>query len=173
MNTKKIIRWTFVLAITILVVYYLYPEQKLAHNIKIDSLIVYKSKRELMAYSKGQLVKTYKISLGRNPMGDKAFEGDKKTPEGVYFINAKNPHSVCYKNLGISYPNKQDIEVSKNLGKPPGGNIKIHGLTNGAGFIGKFQRWFDWTAGCIALTDQEVEELYNTVEIGTKIEIKP
>lgn len=80
---------------------------------------------------------------------------------------------MCYKNLGISYPNKQDIEVSKNLGKPPGGNIKIHGLTNGAGFIGKFQRWFDWTAGCIALTDQEVEELYNTVEIGTKIEIKP
>ncbi len=98
-----------------MIVYYFYPEQKLASNIKIDSLAVYKSKRELMAYSHGQLIKTYKISLGKNPIGDKEFEGDKKTPEGVYFINAKNPNSGYYKNLGISYPNKQDIEVSKNL----------------------------------------------------------
>jgi murein L,D-transpeptidase YafK len=172
MTTKKIIRWTLILSIISLLIYYFYPEQKLAYNINIDSLVVYKSKRELMAYSKGQLIKTYKISLGRNPIGDKEFEGDKKTPEGVYFINAKNPNSGYYKNLGISYPNKHDIEVSKKLGKPTGGDVKIHGLRNGTGFISKFQRWFDWTAGCIALTDEEVEELYNTVNIGTKIEIK-
>lgn len=173
MRTKIIICWILFLSITALVVYYYYPEQKLPSNIKIDSLVVYKSKRKLLAYANGLLIKTYKISLGKNAIGDKEFEGDKKTPEGVYFINAKNPNSGYYKNLGISYPNNQDIEVSKKLGKPTGGDIKIHGLRNGIGFIGKFQRWYDWTAGCIALTDQEIDELYNTVEIGTKIEIKP
>ena len=173
MRTKIIIRWILFLSITTLVAYYYYPEQKLPSNIKIDSLVVYKSKRELKVYSNGLLIKAYKISLGKNAIGDKEFEGDKKTPEGVYFINAKNPNSGYYKNLGISYPNNQDIEVSKKLGKPTGGDIKIHGLRNGIGFIGKFQRWYDWTAGCIALTDQEIDELYNTVEIGTKIEIKP
>lgn len=173
MRANKIIRWSLIISVVVLVVYYSYPESKLTSDIKIDSLVVYKSKRNLLAYSNGILIKSYKVSLGKNPIGDKQFEGDKKTPEGVYFINAKNPNSGYYKNLGISYPNRQDIEVSKKLGKPTGGDIKIHGLRNGLGFISKFQRWYDWTAGCIALTDQEVEELYNTVDIGTKIEIKP
>lgn len=173
MTTKTIILSTLILSLIALTVYYIYPEQKLSSNIKIDSLVVTKSKRELMAFSNGQLIKTYKISLGKNPFGDKEFEGDKKTPEGIYFINAKNPNSGYYKNLGISYPNKHDLEVSKKIGKPTGGDVKIHGLKNGIGFISKFQRWYDWTAGCIALTDQEVDELYNTVDIGTKIEIKP
>lgn len=173
MKILKIAHWTLRLLITSLIVYYFYPEQKLSSTIKIDLLVVYKSKRKLMVYSNGQLIKSYKISLGKNPIGDKEFEGDKKTPEGIYFINDKNPNSGYYKNLGISYPNEQDIEFSKKLGKPTGGDVKIHGLRNGIGFIGKFQRWYDWTAGCIALTDQEVEELYNTVDIGTKIEINP
>lgn len=173
MTIKNITYGTLLIATIIFVVYYFYPDTKLPSDINIDSLIVYKSKRELMVYSKGILIKTYKISIGKNPLGDKEFEGDKKTPEGIYFINGKNPKSGYYKNLGISYPNKQNIEASKKLGKPPGGDIKIHGLRNGTGFIGKFQRWYDWTAGCIALTDQEVDELYNTVKIGTKIEIKP
>ncbi len=173
MTTSKIIRYTLLLLLIALVIYYFYPEQKLPQNIKIDSIIVYKSKRELIAYSNGQAIKTYTISLGRNPIGDKEFEGDKKTPEGIYFINAKNPNSGYYKNLGISYPNKEDIEVSKKLGRSTGGDVKIHGLKNGQGFIGKFQRWYDWTAGCIALTNEEVEELYCTVDVGTKIEIKP
>ena len=173
MNMKKITYWTFALAIITLVVYYFYPEEKLTSDIKIDSIVVYKSKRELIAYSNGQLMKTYKISLGRNPTGDKEFEGDKRTPEGMYFINAKNPKSPWHKNLGISYPDQQDVEVSKKLGKPTGGDVKIHGLGNRLGFIGKFQRWYDWTAGCIALTNEEVDELYNTVAVGTKIEIKP
>lgn len=173
MKIKKITRWTFILTLIALIVYYFYPEQKLPSNIKIDSLIVYKSKRELIVYSNGQVIKIYKISLGKNPVGDKEFEGDKKTPEGIYFINAKNPNSGYHKNLGISYPNKEDIETSKENGKLTGGDIKIHGLKNGLGFISKFQRWYDWTSGCIALTNQEVDELYNAVGIGTKIEIKP
>lgn len=153
--------------------YYFYPEGKLAPNIQIDKLVVYKSQRQLLAYSNGQLAKTYTISLGRNPIGDKEFEGDKKTPEGLYYIYDKNPNSGYHKNLGVSYPNESDIENAKRLGKPAGGNIKIHGLRNGTGFIDKFHRWHDWTLGCIALTNGEIDELYNAVKVGTQIEIKP
>jgi murein L,D-transpeptidase YafK len=106
-------------------------------------------------------------------MGDKEFEGDKRTPEGQYTINDKNSNSGFHKNLGISYPNKRDIEEAKKKKLKPGGEIKIHGIRNGFGFIGKFQRLFDWTAGCIALTDHEVDELYDSVEIGTPILILP
>jgi len=97
--------------------------------------------------------------LGRNPVGHKEFEGDKKTPEGIYTINDKNPNSGYYKNLGVSYPNAQDIENAKKLGKPAGGDIKIHGIRNYCGIIGKFQRWADWTYGCIAPTNREMEEI--------------
>lgn len=165
--------FAFILILVIAIAYYFYPEQKLVAGVKIDSLIVYKSERRMEAYSLDKLIKTYKISLGRNPVGDKQFEGDKKTPEGIYRINAKNPNSGYHKNLGISYPDANDIAEAKSLGKPTGGDVKIHGLRNGQGFIGKFQRWYDWTAGCIALTDEEVDELFTAVEIGARIEIKP
>ena len=157
----------------IVMIYYFYPESKLPVNVKIDNLIVVKSKRQLLAYSKDKLIKSYKISIGRQTIGDKQFEGDNKTPEGIYFINDKNPNSICHKNLGISYPNKDDIENAKRLRKPPGGAIKIHGLPNGMGFISKFHRWIDFTNGCIMVTDQEIDELYYSVKIGSKIEIKP
>lgn len=170
---RKTIQWILIFTLTLVAIYNFYPEPKLASNFDIDSLVIYKSKRQLMAFSGGQLIKTYPISLGGNPIGDKQFEGDKRTPEGTYYINSKNAHSGYHKNLGISYPNQQDIEVSQKLNKPPGGDIKIHGIRNGLGFIAKFQRWYDWTAGCIALTNQEVDELYNNVPVGTKIEINP
>ncbi len=173
MIKSKFLLLTIVLVFLGLAVYYFYPEDKLSADIQIDNLVVYKSKRQLLAYSSGQLIKTYKISLGRHPIGDKEFEGDKKTPEGLYFINNKNPNSGYHKNLGISYPDKADIEHAKRLGKPTGGDVKIHGLRNKTGFIGKFHRWYDWTIGCIALTDEEIDELYNAVKIGTRIEIKP
>lgn len=159
--------------LTAFAVYYFYPEPKLPAGISIDKLVVYKSKRQLLAYSNGQLVKTYHISLGGKPAGDKEFEGDKKTPEGIYFINDKNPNSGYHKNLGISYPNDNDLAYSKNLNKPAGGDIKIHGLRNYTGFIGKFHRWSDWTLGCIAVTNDEIDELYDAVKIGTPIDIRP
>ena len=173
MSKSKIIWLTISLISLGLTVYYFYPEEKLSADIQIDKLVVYKSKRQLLAYSNGQLVKTYKISLGRQPIGDKEFEGDKKTPEGIYSINNKNPNSGYHKNLGISYPNKDDIENAKRLGKSAGGAVKIHGLKNKISFISKFHRWFDWTLGCIAVTDEEIDELYNAVKIGTQIEINP
>jgi murein L,D-transpeptidase YafK len=172
MKKGKILLLLISFLFTGLTVYYFYPDKKLPAGILIDKLLVLKSKRQMLAYSKGQIVKTYKISIGQQPNGDKEFEGDKKTPEGIYFINDKNPNSSCYKNLGISYPNKDDISNAKNLGKSAGGNIKIHGLPNNFGFISKFHRWIGFTYGCIMVTNEEIDELYKAVKIGSKIEIK-
>ena len=170
---KKAILFTILFFIACAVIYNLYPEKKLPLNTEIDYIIVKKSNRQLLAYSKQKLIKTYQISLGDSPVGHKAYEGDEKTPEGLYTINAKNAFSGYHKNLGISYPNSKDIAHAKLLGKPVGGDIKIHGIRNNFGFIGKFQRFSDWTNGCMALTNSEVDELYATVKIGTKIEIRP
>ncbi len=126
----------------------------------------------MFVYSKGKLLKTYRVSLGK-VKGKKRFEGDSKTPEGVYYIDSKNSKSQFYLNLGISYPNKGDTRYARKFGKSPGGLIKIHGLKNGLGFIGKFHRFFDWTRGCIALTNKEIKELYKATPVGTQIIIKP
>jgi murein L,D-transpeptidase YafK len=154
---------------------YLYfkPNTELNINSKIDNSVVYKSKRQLLAYSNEQLIKTYKISLGKNPVGAKQHKGDNKTPEGVYYIKGKNPNSIAYKNLGISYPNKVDLEKARKLGKPTGGDIKIHGMMNGLRFIGRLHICCDWTNGFIAVTNNEVDELYKYVKTGAKIEILP
>lgn len=144
---------------------------KLPKNSNIDALVVYKSKRKLVAFSKGKIIKTYSIALGKSPIGAKQFQGDNKTPEGVYFINGKNAHSIAYKNLGISYPNSRDILNSN--GKPTGGDIKIHGLMNNFWFMGNIHRLIDWTNGCIAVNNSEMDELFDAVRIGTTIEIKP
>lgn len=162
-----------IIVISGLIIYNYFPEQSLSDSAKIDRLVVLKSKRQLLAYENGNVIKTYKISLGRDPIGAKEFEGDMKTPEGLYTINNKNPKSGYYKNLGVSYPDKSDKEHAAKSGKPAGGDIKIHGLRNGLGFINKLHRFFDWTHGCIALTNKEVEELYSHVSIGTTIEIRP
>ena len=169
---KNIIRLTIFFLLVGLLIYYFYPESKLTDDIQIDNIVVYKSKREMLVYSNGELQKTYKISLSRQPIGHKEFEGDKKTPEGIYSINDKNSKSSYHKNLGVSYPNKDDLVKDRQLGKSASGDIKIHGIRNGIGFIGKFHRWFDWTLGCIAVTDREIDELYKAVKIGTSIEIK-
>ncbi|MEO5909344.1 MAG: L,D-transpeptidase family protein [Pelobium sp.] len=173
MKIKKAIILLTILIVAIVLIYNYYPEQKLPENSEVDLLVVHKSENKLMAYADGKLLKTYQISLGDAPIGHKEFEGDEKTPEGIYTINAKNDKSGYHKNLGVSYPNEKDIEHSKLIGKAPGGDIKIHGLKNGLGIINKFQRLKNWTNGCIALTNSEVDELFASVKIGTRIEIKP
>jgi murein L,D-transpeptidase YafK len=170
---KKWIIWILGILILMGAVYYFFPENKLPANKKIDKLVVLKGKRIMEVYSNGQIIKTYKIALGQNPTGDKESEGDKRTPEGEYRINDKNANSSFHKNLGISYPNTQDTEEAKKKNLEPGGEIKIHGIRNGFGFIGKFHRMLNWTAGCIAITDQEIDELYDNVAIGTPVVIRP
>jgi murein L,D-transpeptidase YafK len=172
-----VMRKTIIYSVTLIIlgaaVYYFFPEKQLPTGIHTEKLVVYKSKRQLLLYSNGQILKTYTISLGKAPIGDKTIEGDTKTPEGLYFINDKNSTSNYHKSLGISYPDKNDIETAKQFGAPAGSDIKIHGLKNNLGFISKFHRFFDWTQGCIAVTDEEIDELYSVVTIGTPFEIYP
>ncbi|WP_206619091.1 L,D-transpeptidase family protein [Flavobacterium cerinum] len=166
--------WMLLLLPVGLAVYYFYPGSKIPKGKTVDKLIVYKSKRSMEAWSGSERLKTYHIALGKNPIGHKQFEGDNKTPEGVYHINDRNPKSGYHKNLGVSYPNTADKTSAEKLGKAPGGHIKIHGLRNGtAGYMGKFHRLKDWTAGCIAVTNDEVDELYTAVKENAVIEIYP
>ena len=168
---KKTIKYIILPILLGLIGFYFWPEKPLDTSKKIDKILVIKHERKLLVISDGEELKTYKISLGKEAIGKKEYEGDKKTPEGIYYINDKNPNSGYHLNLGISYPNAEDIKHAEKINKSPGGLIKIHGLRNGFGFIGKFHRLFDWTSGCIAVTNKEIEELYENVPIGTEIEI--
>ncbi|MEO0469786.1 MAG: L,D-transpeptidase family protein [Bacteroidota bacterium] len=156
-----------------LAIYYFRPHQPLDPDKTITSIVVLKSARKMQVFSGDELLKTYTIALGREPVGKKEYEGDKKTPEGIYTIDDKNPNSGYHRNLGVSYPQAEDRKHAESLGKSPGGLIKIHGLRNGMGAIGRFHRWQDWTMGCIAVTNEEVEELFELVPIGTPIDIRP
>jgi murein L,D-transpeptidase YafK len=140
---------------------------------EVDSLVVIKSERKMLAYQSGRLLKEYEISLGGSPIGHKQFEGDEKTPEGLYVINDKNASSAYHKNLGVSYPNEVDKQFAGKVGRSPGSDIKIHGLRNGLGLIAEWHRNIDWTQGCIAVTNAEIDELYQHVEVGTPINILP
>ena len=165
--------WLLLLVCVIAIFWYWYPGKSLPNGTVIDKLVVHKEKRKMEAYSGSRLIKTYNIALGKNPVGHKQFEGDNKTPEGCYIINARNPNSGYHKNLGVSYPNTADKAFAEKEGRSPGGHIKIHGLRNDRGYIGKFHRLKDWTAGCIAVTNDEVDELYAAVKKNAIIEIFP
>lgn len=147
--------------------------QPLPENTPITRLVVMKSKRQMWAYNQDTLVKIYPISLGKSPIGHKQFEGDKKTPEGIYRINERNPNSAYHKNLGISYPNAEDKDYALSQGKSPGGLIKIHGLPNKFPDIGRQHLRKDWTDGCIAVTNEEIDELFNAVVHNAEIDIRP
>jgi murein L,D-transpeptidase YafK len=146
-----------------------YHTDPLPTDATIDSMVVQKQARTLIAYSEGRALKTYHIALGHNPEGDKAEEGDGRTPEGIYVISSKTTESRFHMNLGISYPNSSDALEARQRGVSPGGDIKIHGLRTFLGFIGRFHTLIDWTEGCIAVTNTEIEELYRAVPVGTRI----
>lgn len=140
---------------------------------QVDSILVLKSKRELIVFNSRNLLKVYHASLGQIPVGKKHFKGDLKTPEGLYHINGKNAHSEAHKNLGISYPNDADRAYAKKMGRPTGGDVKIHGALNGYNGDKTDYQGSDWTWGCIAVLDEEVDELFTHVPIGTPINILP
>ena len=118
------------------------------------------------------MIKSYRVSLGRNPLGPKQQEGDKRTPEGLYRIDKRNEKSGFHRALHVSYPESRDFAAAAARGVSPGGDIMIHGLHNGLGWMGKLHRLVDWTAGCIAVTDPEIEEIWAAVPDGTPVEIK-
>ena len=139
---------------------------------KIDKILVLKKDHKLLLLSGDKEVRTYRVALGRSP-GRKEYEGDNRTPEGFYKIVGSNAASSCHRSLRISYPNADDRARAKKLGKSPGGDIVIHGLPNGQGWIGKQHVLSDWTFGCIAVTDDEIEEIWDLVPNGTVVEIRP
>ena len=173
MNKKKIIIWSILVITFGLSLYFFYPDEKLPNNAIADKIVVLKSKRQLVLYYKDVVLKTYKISLGGNPTGHKQYEGDNKTPEGIYSISSHGQHNMYHKYLYVSYPNKNDKYNAAKLGKSAGGQILIHGLNKKYAFIKKIHRWYDWTKGCIAVTNDEVDEIYNAVKVGTRIDIRP
>lgn len=140
---------------------------------KIDLILVEKEKRQMTVLYKDVPLKRYKIALGFCPVGPKEKQGDGKTPEGTYNIINKNPKSQYYRSLKISYPSKQDKIKASEKGVSPGGEILIHGLAKQYDFLGKMHSLNDWTLGCIGLSNDEMDELYPHINVGTKIVIKP
>ena len=138
-----------------------------------DKVLIEKGARRLTLYAKGEMLKTYRIALGGNPVGPKERQGDNKTPEGVYVIDARNRDSGYHRSLHISYPNENDRARARALGVSPGGDIMIHGIKNGFSEVGEAHAEVDWTRGCIAVTDEEIEEIDKLVPDGTTVEIRP
>lgn len=135
---------------------------------EVTSLMVDKSDRELYLLHGNKVLKSYKVGLGFQPNGAKVYEGDGRTPEGLYTINRRNPNSQFHLSLGVSYPSAQDVEVARALGRSPGGDIFIHGEAGQNRGRGQ-----DWTAGCIAVPDKDIEDIYAMVRDGTPIYILP
>jgi tetratricopeptide (TPR) repeat protein len=138
-----------------------------------DKILIEKKERLLTLISKDKVLKTYKIALGGNPNGPKERQGDNKTPEGTYVIDSRNKDSRYHLSLHISYPNEKDKKRAKELGVSPGGDIMIHGIKNGFSWMGDLHAERDWTKGCIAVTDEEIEEIDKLVPNGTIVEIRP
>jgi murein L,D-transpeptidase YafK len=140
---------------------------------RATAIVVDKAARRLTLLRDGQPLRSYAVALGRRPQGHKLQEGDARTPEGAYAIDFKNARSRFHLSVRVSYPNADDRESARRRGVPPGGDIMVHGLPNGLGWLGGLHRAFDWTDGCVAVTNAEMEEIWRLVEIGTTIEIRP
>ncbi len=151
----------------------MYPGLASATLAKADRVVVLKGERVLMLLKDGSVLKTYKVALGRNPVGRKIRQGDTRTPEGKYYLDWRNENSRFYRALHISYPNAKDIQKAKAHRVSPGSNIMIHGLPKGYDDVGEWHRSYDWTKGCIAVTNSEIDEIWTLVPDGTPIEIRP
>ena len=138
-----------------------------------DHVLVVKSKKTLYLEKDGKVFASFPVVFGGNPKGHKEKEGDNRTPEGKYTIDEKKEDSGYYKALHISYPNEQDIAAAKAKGVKPGGKIYIHGQKNGYGWAARVTQSFNWTKGCIALTNANMKKVWDAVKEGTPIDIKP
>ena len=145
----------------------------LAQAATVDLVLVEKNRHRLSLYAGDKLVSSYQVAPGKTPIGAKTCEGDDKTPEGEYRITDRIENSAFHRALHLSYPNAADTARARSLGCQPGGRIMIHGLRNGLGWLGALHRQRDWTAGCIALTNAEIEQVWQQVADGTRVVIRP
>jgi murein L,D-transpeptidase YafK len=138
-----------------------------------DAILILKKDHRMELLADGKVIRKYQVALGQGGLAPKQREGDARTPEGLYVIDAKYEHSKYHKALHVSYPNAEDRRRAAKLHVAPGGAIMIHGLPNGKGWVGARHRLFDWTLGCIAVTDEEIDEVWKLVPVGTAVEIRP
>lgn len=161
-------RFFVILALAITVAVFSQSAPSLAQGVQVTQLLVKKADRKLYLLNGRSVLRSYDVDLGWNPVNHKVREGDGRTPEGLYHITHRNPQSTYYLSLGISYPNAEDRARARRRGVSPGGDIFVHGQgPSGRG------RGADWTAGCIAVTDAEMREIYSLVKPGTPIFIAP
>ncbi|MFZ0693845.1 MAG: L,D-transpeptidase family protein [Alphaproteobacteria bacterium] len=146
---------------------------QLPADLKADRILVLKAKHILLILNGDTVLDTFRIALGRNPMGPKNRVGDGRTPEGHYVLDWRNAKSRFYRSIHISYPAPNDIEQARRLSVSPGGSVMIHGLPRGAEEIGTDQANWDWTDGCIAVSNSEMDEIWRRVDNGTPIDILP
>jgi len=139
---------------------------------KADKVLIVKHTHTLQLLNHGTVFRTYSIAIGRGGLEPKVRKGDHRTPEGNYIIDFHKPNSQFYRALHVSYPNEADRKRASKLGVEPGGDIMIHGIRNGLGWLGSLHRQLDWTDGCIAVTDNEIDEIWNLVPDGTPVEIQ-
>jgi murein L,D-transpeptidase YafK len=150
-----------------------WPDHSLDSAVRADRVVVLKSQRTLEQYSRGELLKAYMISLGGHPLVAKTQQGDGRTPEGTYKLDYHKSDSTFHKALHISHPSVADRTKASARGSDPGGMILLHGIKNGFGWLGRAHRLLDWTDGCVAVTNAEIDEIYGAVSDGTTIEVRP
>lgn len=141
--------------------------------IHADFVLVKKSESKLYLMKQGKIIGQYYIALGAHPKGHKQQQGDERTPEGRYILDYKNAHSAFYKSIHISYPDKADRKRAQKAHVNPGGDIMIHGQKNGWEWASFISQHFNWTDGCIAVSNKDMDQIWNAVKVGTPIEIKP
>ena len=162
------------LCISIICSHMAFASSDLNAGAKADYVVVKKAERKLYLYRGSEILKAYRIALGKQPDGHKIREGDSRTPEGIYTLDWRNPNSRFYRSIHISYPSKTDNRDARERGDSPGGAIMIHGQPSS--WVEKTKLLFnqdDWTEGCIAVQDHEMDEIWNAVDDGTPIEIIP
>jgi murein L,D-transpeptidase YafK len=169
------VRWLLLLVIAAIVgagAYAHFPAHELAAGTRADRVVVLKSERKLILMNGDRPLKEYRVALGDDPVGPKTQEGDGRTPEGQYVIDYRKADSSFHRALHISYPSAADVAQAEVRGVNPGGLIMVHGIRNGLGVVGRLHRLTDWTNGCIAVTNAEIEEIWRAVPDGTPIEIR-
>jgi murein L,D-transpeptidase YafK len=139
----------------------------------VTRIVVQKNARKMTLWSGDKVLRDYRVALGGQPVGPKVRQGDHKTQEGLYQVDYKLPTSTYHRALHISYPDASDRARARKLGVDPGGDILIHGLASKYAYLGAMHRAYDWTEGCIAVTNPEIEEIYKMVPVGTPVEIRP
>lgn len=159
-------------AIALVVVFFAMPAAGFGLE-KADMVVVVKSESKLYLKRGGKIISQYHVVFGPEPQGHKLQEGDGKTPEGIYVLDYKNANSDFYKSIHISYPNRADRKRAARSGVDPGGEIMIHGQKNSAGWLASISKYFNWTEGCIAVSNRAMDEIWLAVDAGTPIEIKP